>query len=103
MVCHGRHLNPMIRLSIDEYISWRMPLKDISISLISGDIVVLTVSPNGIDAYAEYLNVGEKKELKAHQWFTTETMGNQSMVQILPNNIEFKIADDNWKPTPLKP
>ena len=45
----------------------------------------------------------QKKELKAHQWFTTETMGNQSMVQILPDNIEFKIADDNWKPIPLKP
>jgi len=64
MVCHGWHLNPMIRLSIDDYISWRMPVKDISISLISGDIVVLTISPNGIDAYAQYLNVGEKKRTK---------------------------------------
>lgn len=102
MVCHGWNLSLMIRLSIDEYVSWRMPKKDISISLISGDIVVLTISPNGIDAYAQYLNVGEKKELKAYQWFTTETMGNQSIVEIIPNDIEFRIAGDNWKPTPLK-
>ena len=92
----------MMRLSIDEYISWRMPKKDISISLTSGDIVVLTISPNGIDVYSQYLNVGEEIELKARQWFTIETMGTLSLVQVLPNDIEFKIAGDNWKPTPLK-
>ncbi len=92
----------MVRLSIDEYISWRMQEKDISIRILSGDIVVLTISPNGIDAYAQYLNVAEEKEVKAHQWFTIETMGYESRVQIHPSDIGYKIADENWKPMPLK-
>jgi len=92
----------MAILSIDEYISWRMPEKDISIRIVSGDVVVLTISPNGIDAHAQYLNVGEEKEVKSHQWFTIETMGYESRVEVYPSGIEYKIADENWKPMPLK-
>lgn len=79
-----------------------MPEKDISIRILSGDIVVLTISPNGIDAHAQYLNVGEEEQVKAHQWFTIETMGYKSLVQVHPSDIEYKIADENWKPMPLK-
>ena len=88
-------------LSIENYISWRKSNKEIHIRYISGDTAVLSISKNGIDAKAMYINdLFKEYIIEAECWFTIETLGLQTKLE---DNIyigKLTVAPDDWKPEP---
>jgi len=88
-------------LSIENYISWRKSNKEIYIRYISGDTAVLSISKNGIDAEAMYINdLSKEYIIEAECWFTIETLGIQTELE---DNIQIgklTVAPDHWKPEP---
>jgi hypothetical protein len=90
-------------LSIENYISWRKSNKEIHIRYISGDTAVLSISKNGIDAKAMYINELSKEHIiEAECWFTIEALGIQTELEDNVNCGKITVALEDWRPEPLK-
>ena len=90
-------------LNLEKYISWRKPHSALTLTFVSGDTIVLTVSENGHDATASYLsNSSEPFEVPANTWYTAETLGRESELKIDPVDCYEEIAPDDWRPSPRK-
>ncbi len=88
-------------LSIENYISWRKSNKEIHIRYISGDTAVLSISKNGIDAEAMYINdLSKEYIIEAECWFTIETLGIQTELEDNIHIGKLTVAPDDWKPEP---
>ena len=88
-------------LSIENYISWRKSNKEIHIRYISGDTAVLSISKNGIDAEAMYINdLSKEYIIEAECWFTIETLGYETELEDNINIGNLTLAPEDWKPEP---
>ncbi len=91
-------------LNLEKYISWRKPNSTLTLTFVSGDTIVLTVSDNGHDATASYLShSSEPFKVLANTWYTAETLGRESVLKIDPGDCYEEIAPNNWRPSPRKP
>ena len=90
-------------LNLETFISWRKPNNPLSLTFVSGDTIVLTVSENGHDATASYLSNSSKLfEIPANTWYTAETLGRESVLKIDPGDCYEEIAPDDWRPSPRR-
>lgn len=89
-----------IILDLENYLSWRSPTVDLVLFVINGDTTVVTISLNGHDAEAIYLNVGDKIKILSGSWYTIETLGMQSEIKFNPEKFEEITASLDWKPLP---
>ena len=89
-------------LDLDNYLSWRSPAVDLSLYVKNGDTTVATISCNGHDADAVYLNVGDEIRILAGSWYTIETLGTRSEIKFNLDNFEEIIASLDWKPLPRR-
>ena len=88
-------------ISIENYISWRKSNKVIHLRYISGDTAVLSISKNGIDAEAMYINDLSKEYIReAECWFTIETLGLKTQLEDNINIGNITVASDDWRPEP---
>ena len=93
----------LINLSLDEYLSWRRLDKDVRLRLSEGDPVVLSMSKNGHDAEAKYLrSVADVALIDSGCWFTAETLGVTSTVEIDPGDYKEELASAEWRPSPRR-
>ena len=91
-------------ITIEDYISWRKSTKGIYISYISGDTAVLSISKNGIDAQSMYINSSlNEYTIDPHCWFTIETLGRATEIEVNINLRSITIAPEDWRPIPRKP
>lgn len=93
----------LINLSLDEYLSWRRLNKDVRLRLSDGDPVVLSMSKNGHDAEAMYLqSVADVAFIDTGCWFTAETLGVSSTLKIDPGDYKEELAPEEWRPSPRR-
>ncbi len=91
----------LVNLSLDEYLSWRQLDIDVSFRLSGGDPVVLSMSVNGHDAEARYLQTtADVVEVVSGCWFAAETLGVSSILEIDPGNYKEDLAPADWRPQP---
>ena len=90
-------------ITIDDYISWRKSTKCINLKYIAGDTAVLSISKNGVDAQAMYINsLLTEYSIDPGCWFTVETLGYKTEIEENINLGSITIAPENWRPTPLQ-
>jgi len=69
-------------ITIDDYISWRKSTKCINLKYIAGDTAVLSISKNGVDAQAMYINsILTEYSIEPGCWFTVETLGYKTEIE----------------------
>ena len=87
-------------LDLDKYLSWRSSEEELCLRLTNGDTAVLTLSENGHDAQAMYLEIGKAIKISAGHWFTIETLGTESEVTFNKRDFKETIAPPDWRPEP---
>ena len=87
-------------LDLDKYLSWRSSEEELCLRLTNGDTAVLTLSENGHDAQAMYLEIGKAIKISAGHWFTIETLGTESEVTFNKRDFKETIATPDWRPEP---
>ena len=69
-------------ITIDDYISWRKSTRCINLKYIAGDTAVLSISKNGVDAQAMYINsILTEYSIEPGCWFTVETLGYKTEIE----------------------
>ena len=89
------------QLNLDYFISWRQSDKTLTVKWNSGDVAVLTMSPNGHDAQSVYLSKDRQHSIiDCGTWYTIETLGRETEIRFSPDVFVEKIAEKNWRPLP---
>ena len=89
------------QLNLDYFISWRQSDKTLTVKWNSGDVAVLTMSPNGHDAQSVYLSTDRQHfNIDCGTWYTIETLGRESEISFFPDDFVEKLAEKNWRPLP---
>ena len=90
-------------ITIEDYISWRKSTKCIMLKYLAGDTAVLSISKNGVDAHAMYINsVLTEYIIDPGYWFTLETLGYKTEIEENINAGSITIAPEDWRPTPFR-
>lgn len=90
-----------IKLDLDQSLAWRRPKDAVRVSVAKGDMVVLTLSPNGQDAEPVHVTTATPPILIPEAfWYTIETLGTESIVTFDKDGFEDELAPVDWYPRP---
>ena len=94
-------MNYKFVLSVDFFLSWRRCDTALEVRVMSGDLAILSISPNGHDAQAKTFGVNTGLlHIQAGYWYTIESLGRRSCVVITGDLTTQIVEADDWKPTP---
>jgi hypothetical protein len=90
-----------VLLNRDKFLSSRSTDEDLLVSLVNGDVALITMSENGHDAEAIQLSVGSRAiQIPAGNWYTIETLGIESEFNFDKEKFTETIAPPDWRPVP---